>query len=118
MRFREEQEVLAELLDEWYRLIGDFTEEANVLFTEKAQQYDQVSPVWHRIAWPEGFVQELRKKTDRLTQLLANYDPSAPHTYKQSDIDEELRDILNYARMMAAIGRMMAQRGGTSRTSE
>lgn len=116
MRFTEEQRALADLLREWYADIEAFTEEANTLFGKKAEQYDQVSPVWHRIAWPGGFVQELRKKTDRLTQLLANYREDEPHTYRQADIDEELRDILNYARMMAAIGRMVMRRGRTSRS--
>jgi hypothetical protein len=110
MRFTEEQKALAALLKEWYAGIEEFTEVANGVFSDKAKQYDRISPVWHRIEWPGGFVQELRKKTDRLTQLLANYNHSLVDSYKQDAIEEELVDIINYSRMMAAIGRMFVER--------
>lgn len=111
MRFPEEQQVLGKLLEEWYAGIKTFTNECNGIFTEKAKQYDQTSPVWHRIEWPHSFVGELRKKTDRISQLMANFDPQNPaNSVSWDDIDEELADIVNYARMMAAINSMVEGR--------
>jgi len=105
--FNEERVVLAALLEEWYDEMKAVTDEANGVFREKAKQYDKDSPVWERIHWPNGFVQELRKKTDRVSQLLA-HDPGP----LWDDIAEELIDIMNYSRMFEALNRMLVKRNG------
>ena len=105
--FNEEQVVLAKLLDEWYAELNIVTDEANGIFSAKAQQYDKDSPVWERIKWPHGFVQELRKKTDRVSQLLETDKPFADVA---EDVNEELIDIMNYARMFAALNNMVVKR--------
>ena len=111
MRFPEEKKALATLLEEWYAGVKTFTEKCNAIFTEKAKQYDQESPVWHRIEWPHGFVGELRKKTDRVSQLLANFDPKDPAgSVKWDEVNEELADIHNYARMMGSLNNMVKDR--------
>lgn len=104
--FNEEQVVLDALLVEWRDTMDAITKRADGIFSDKALQYDRTNPVWERIAWPEGFVQELRKKIDRLKQLL-EANGSEP---KWSEIEEELCDILNYSRMFAAINRMVYER--------
>lgn len=105
--FNEEQVILARLLEEWYAELKVITEEANGIFSAKAQQYDKSSPVWERIKWPTGFVQELRKKTDRVSQLLET-DKSFCEVIE--DVNEELIDIMNYSRMFAALNNMVADR--------
>lgn len=111
MRFPEERSALAALLKEWYDAIEQFTKKCNGIFTEKAKLYDQVSPVWHRIDWPNGFMGEIRKKNDRISQLLANFDPKNPtDSANWAEVNEELGDIVNYARMMAAINGMVKGR--------
>lgn len=111
MRFPEEQSTLAALLKEWYDAIEAFTLSCNKVFTAKAKQYDQLSPVWHRLEWPHSFVGEVRKKNDRISQLLAKFDPKEPVTSVDwEEVNEELSDIVNYARMMAAINVMIKDR--------
>lgn len=107
--FEEEQEVLSKLLDEWYAEINEATKQADGIFSAKAKLYDKSSPVWERIAWPLGFMQELRKKTDRLVQL---YESDKPFNEVVRDVNEELIDIMNYARMCAALNVMVARRDG------
>lgn len=99
--FPEEQTVLDTLLAEWYEEIKSFTEGADAIFSEKGKMYDRTSPVWERIRFPHGFVQELRKKIDRLDQLLEPYDRNEP--VRWGEILEELGDILNYSRMDGAL---------------
>jgi hypothetical protein len=107
--FTAEQELLDRLLEAWYASMEEFTKRADGVFSDKGKQYDRESPVWERVRFPHGFVQELRKKTDRLRQLLADYDPSKP--FAENGVDwsfdegvlEELVDIMNYSRMMGAL---------------
>ena len=98
--FGEEQEVLNALLAEWYEEIHSFTQDADGIFSEKGKMYDRTSPVWERVRFPYGFVQELRKKTDRVDQLLEPYE-TGKVTWE--DVLEELGDILNYSRMFGAL---------------
>ncbi len=99
--FAEEQRVLDTLLAEWYEEIKAFTEGADAIFSEKGKMYDRTSPVWERIRFPHGFTQELRKKIDRLDQLLEPYDRN--EVVRWGEILEELGDILNYSRMDGAL---------------
>lgn len=115
MRFPEEQQALKGLLNEWYDALKAFTERANGIFTAKAAHYDRISPVWHRIEWPRGFVQELRKKTDRLAQLLAGFrEDDVDGSVDWDAVDDELLDILNYARMAGGINEMVRRRSSGS----
>lgn len=107
MRFDEEMQVTTELLHEWYESMEQFTSRAAGVASTKAKQYDKVSPVWHRIEWPGGFLQELRKKTDRISQLL---EVGNGQNVDWNEINEELRDIFNYARMFGAINLMIQHR--------
>ena len=104
--FEEEQEVLNALLAEWYEEIKSFTQDADGIFSEKGKMYDRTSPVWERIQFPHGFVQELRKKTNRVDQLLEGYDNGV----KWDEVLEELGDIFNYARMLGALITMYLSR--------
>lgn len=106
--FEEEQEVLDALLAEWYEEIKSFTQGADGIFSEKGKMYDRTSPVWERIRFPHGFVQELRKKTDRVDQLLERYDYD--NGVKWDEVSEELGDIFNYARMLGALITMYLSR--------
>lgn len=108
--FPEEYELLGELLDEWYEGMRVFTEECNGIFSDKAEQYDRESPVWRRISWPDGFVQEMRKKVDRLKQLLSTYDKKDFDSVRWDALQEELADIVNYARMFGALNLMWKRR--------
>lgn len=112
--FQEEQAVLDKLLEEWYEAMRVFTNEADAIFSEKGKVYDRESPVWDRVRFPHGFVQELRKKTDRLRQQLANYDEnmSSVDWSPEGGVIEELIDIMNYARMFGAIILMKTSREG------
>lgn len=104
--FREEQRLLEGLLESWYNRIKEFTEKADGVFSAKGKQYDRESPVWERVRFPHGFVQELRKKTDRINQLLADYDPDDMDSVDwsfASGVLEELLDVMNYARMLGAL---------------
>ncbi len=106
--FKIAQRVLERLLEDWYDAQHQFTEQAYKVFGEKGQQYDRESPVWERIKFPHGFVQEVVKKADRLKQLLANYDHTQPwpcgvNWGYEGGVLEELIDIFNYSRMMAGI---------------
>jgi len=106
MRFKEEQTVLSSLLAEWYDAMREVAVLGDGVFSEKARHYDRISPVWHRIGWPDGFVQELRKKSDRVEQLLqpgngeVNWD----------EVNEELVDIANYSKMFHALNLMVERR--------
>ena len=102
MRFAEERKVVDALITEWYETMQEVAEIGNKVFSAKAQHYDRISPVWHRIAWPEGFVQELRKKIDRVDQLLQ---PNGEIAW--NEIDEELTDIMMYSNMFHALNLMV-----------
>lgn len=108
--FAEEQKVLDSLLKEWYDEVDGFTEEANGIFSEKGKMYDRSSPVWDRIAFPNGFVQELRKKVDRIGQLLDAYDHGDFWSIKWGEVLEEDSDVMNYARMFGGLIRMLMVR--------
>lgn len=109
--FPEELHTLAELLEEWYAGIREFTEKCNGIFSERAKQYDKASPSWHRHPWPDGYVSELRKKVDRVDQMLTGYDPKDPTgSVKWSKVQGELADLLNYSRMFASITEMWIRR--------
>lgn len=97
--FMEEKAVLALMLDRWYAGMEQFKAVAEDVFSEKGRLYDQVSPVWERISFPHGFVQELTKKVDRLKQLLANDGGNS----NWAAVLEELGDIHNYAAMFASV---------------
>ena len=117
--FLEEQVVLDELLNEWYEAMKDVQERAAGVFSEKGKMYDRESPVWERIRFPHGFTQEIRKKADRVNQLLATYDPEDFDSVNWSFDDgvlEEIVDISNFALMFAGLVVMKARReasGGT-----
>lgn len=106
--FEEEQGVLNALLAEWYEEIKSFTTNADGIFSEKGKMYDRTSPVWERIRFPHGFVQELRKKTDRVDQLLESY--GNEDEIKWEEVSEELGDIFNYSRMFGALITMYLSR--------
>ena len=107
--FPEEYITVSRLVEEWYQDIADFTKTCNTIFSEKGERYDKTSPSWHRHTWPYGYADELRKKVDRITQLLIDYDPES-HSANWDAINEELGDILNYARMFAALNAMWERR--------
>lgn len=100
--FMEERMVTQSLLARWYKGITRFTEIMDGIFSEKGKLYDRKSPVWHRIHFPHGFVQELRKKTDRIDQLLTDWD-GFPGDVNWVEVQEELIDVANYARMFGAL---------------
>jgi len=107
--FPEEYEVISKLVEEWYQDIAAFTKACNTIFSEKGERYDKTSPSWHRHTWPYGYADELRKKVDRITQLLVDYDPESSDANWDA-INEELGDVLNYARMFAALNMMWQRR--------
>lgn len=102
-RFAEEDAVLRALLDEWYNGMKDFEDQCRGIFSEKAKQYDVESPVWYRIEFPGGFLQEIRKKTDRIKQLLHDIDSLYHREVIWDDVLEELRDIHNFAVMLGSM---------------
>ena len=102
--FDEERKVLKKLLDEWYKDVKAITEDANVIFSAKGKMYDRESPVWKRMKWPWGFMQEISKKANRVEQMLSADGPD------WDEIEEELIDILNYCRMFAGVTRMVRRR--------
>lgn len=106
--FEEEQDVLDALLAEWYEEIKSFTQGADGIFSEKGKMYDRTSPVWERIRFPHGFVQELRKKTDRVDQLLEGYEEGKEVRWEE--VSEELGDIFNYSRMFGSLITMYLSR--------
>ena len=112
--FEEEQKVLDALLAEWYEEIKSFTQDADGIFSEKGKMYDRTSPVWERIRFPHGFVQELRKKTDRVDQLLECYEAGE---VRWEEVSEELGDIFNYSRMFGALITMYLSRKEPSPSS-
>ena len=112
--FVEEQRVLDTLLAEWYEEIKSFTQDADGIFSAKGKMYDRTSPVWERIRFPHGFVQELRKKTDRVDQLLEHYANGGE--VKWDEVSEELGDIFNYSRMLGALIIMYLSRKDESPT--
>lgn len=118
--FGEEQKVLDGLLLEWYESIQRVTEEMNNIFGDKGKMYDRESPVWERIRFPHGFVQELRKKTDRLRQLLSGYVDGSLEGVNwgmRDGVLEELVDIANYARMLGGLIIMLQKREGSDERS-
>lgn len=109
--FEEEKRLHENILNEWYEAIEAFTDRMNVIFDDKAKLYDRASPVWERIDWPGGFVHEINKKANRIRQLFNSYRPDDPmDSVKWSEVNEELADIANYCRMLAAINAMMRRR--------
>ena len=102
MRFSEERAVVDALINEWYAAMHEVAEIGNKIFSEKAKHYDRISPVWHRIEWPGGFVQELRKKIDRVDQLLQ---PNGGIDW--NEVNEELTDIMMYSNMFHALNLMV-----------
>lgn len=111
MNFPKEMKVIAELVQEWYDGIKTFTERCNGIFSERAQQYDHLSPSWHRHTWPGGYHDELRKKVDRVHQLLSTFQPDdVANSVRWEKLNGELADIVNYARMFASLNMMWQRR--------
>lgn len=108
--FDEERKVLEDLLREWYAAMKDVQKGMDLIFSTKAKLYDKDSPVWERIRWPHGFVQEIRKKSDRIDQLLGANGGFEVSEVRWDEVEEELLDIANYCRMFAAITRMVQKR--------
>jgi hypothetical protein len=107
--FRAERELIEKLVAKWYEEVRAVTEKMNGIFSEKGQMYDRESPVWRRMKWPWGFVQEITKKADRVSQLLVTFNPDDLSKVKWEEVEEELIDIANYCRMFAAVTRMMRE---------
>ena len=112
MLFPEEKVMMTDLVDEWYQAIKEVTEEADGIFSEKGRLYDINDPVWARAEWPVGFIHEITKKANRVKQLMAGITVinSDDTMYKVIETQEELIDIMNYARMFAAINKMLLKR--------
>jgi len=108
--FDEERKVLEALLKEWYATMKEVQGSMDGIFNAKAKLYDRSSPVWERIRWPFGFVQEIEKKSDRIDQLLGANGDLIVSEVKWDEVEEELLDIANYCRMFAAITRMVQKR--------
>jgi len=98
--FKEQQEVLDTLLTEWYEAIKAFTQKQDGIFSAKGRMYDRSSPMWEHVRFPHGFVGEIRKKLNRVDQLLDSWEDN---TVSWEDVLEELGDILNYDRMLGAL---------------
>jgi hypothetical protein len=105
--FREERDIIEGLLREWYDAVNEVTHAANGVVSERARQYDVVKPVWHRLAYPWGFLHEITKKTGRVEQL---YRAAENGNFAWDTVYEELLDIVNYARFLAAIVIMLRRR--------
>lgn len=109
--FEEEKRLHERILSEWYEAIELFTDRMDGIFSNKAKLYDKASPVWERVQWPGGFVHEITKKGNRVEQLFNGFDANdAMDSVNWSEINEELADIANYCRMLAAINAMMRRR--------
>ena len=107
MIFPEEQELLGKLLEEWYTEMSRFTKECDSIFSERGRHLDRHSPPWMRHDYPHGYTHEVGKKVARIKQFLEEGNGGVPW-YKVLD---ELKDIVNYSRMMAAVVRMLQRRG-------
>jgi hypothetical protein len=109
--FPEEKQLMENLIDEWYEAIKKVTEEADSIFGEKGRMYDVNDPVWTRAEWPVGFIHELTKKSNRVKQLMSGVSEVNGFNMKHIiEANEELGDILNYARMMHALNDMLIAR--------
>jgi len=107
--FPEERELIERLLVEWYDAVNEVTTRANVVVSERARQYDVVKPVWHRLSYPWGFLHEISKKSGRVEQLYRSAEENDDDV-KWDVVLEELIDIVNYARFLAAIVLMLHRR--------
>jgi hypothetical protein len=105
--FREEQQLLEALLEEWYEAIGKFTDESDGIFSERGQKYDRIIPPWQSLDFPGGMAHEIGKKIDRVKQYLDGGDEHIDW----AGVAEELKDITNYARMMGGVILMLEVRG-------
>jgi NTP pyrophosphatase (non-canonical NTP hydrolase) len=111
--FPAERKVLEGLIDEWYEAVQKITAEADKIFSDKGKQYDVASPVWERMRFPYGFTHEITKKANRVEQLfepLGNGTDITETDLHWEDIQEELQDIMNYARMLAGLNAMLLER--------
>jgi NTP pyrophosphatase (non-canonical NTP hydrolase) len=109
--FKDETQLLAKLLQEWYAEIKTVTLRADGIFSAKGKMYDLEKPAWDRMKWPFGFVHEITKKAGRVEQLFTQYTSREDlDRLNWDDIEEELLDILNYCRMLAAVNRMQLRR--------
>lgn len=119
--FPEERDLTRQLVLEWYEAIRRFQTKVDGIFSEKSEQYDVASPVWERIEFPTGFVQEFRKKVDRVKQLIDKLDADDPSSFDRVNwkyMFGELADICNYSRMCAGIAIMLLDRYGISWNGE
>ena len=112
MLFPEEKVMMTNLVYEWYQAMKDVTLEADGIFSEKGMLYDVNDRVWARAEWPVGFIHEITKKANRVKQMMAGITviDSDDTMYKVIETQEELIDILNYARMFAALNAMLLKR--------
>lgn len=111
--FLEEREVTRALVNEWYENIKRFQTYIDAVFSEKSKEYDVSSPVWERVEFPMGFIQEFRKKVDRLKQMFDGVDTMDIATFEHVNwkyVFGELIDVCNYARMCAGIAMMLLER--------
>jgi hypothetical protein len=104
MVFPEEQALLNQLVDEWYQEIKNFTELADGIFSERGAHLDKHSPPWMRHDYPHGYPHEMGKKVARIKQFMQEEE------VPWNKVLDELKDICNYSRMMAAVVVMLDKR--------
>lgn len=115
--FPEEQQLTAQLSEEWKREVLKALEELTSTFSRKSSERDKADVVWRRIDFPGGFLTVIHQKLERFEPLLSGFTPKmfeglnpAINTARWPKIREEALDIATYLIFMAAITSMFERR--------
>lgn len=98
----EEQRLLERLQRTFDITYSSVLIQAKDIYLERAPLYDVETPVWHRVAWPDGYLHEVKKKWGRVENTLAG----GPDLAKWPKVREEALDMINYLAFMIAFGDM------------
>jgi hypothetical protein len=92
-----------ELVLEFNRRFQATLRSAVELVEDRASSYDE-TPVWHRVAWPEGYLHEVRKKLGRVDNILLHGVSDVADSWEKAR--EEMLDMINYLAFAVAFGSM------------
>ena len=95
--------LLAELQKEFDNRYKGVLSSAYEIYTERAPLYDVTTPVWHRVAWPEGYLHEDSKKLGRIVNTFA----AGVDATNWPKVREEMLDKINYMAFAVAFGDML-----------
>lgn len=99
-----EERLFKEEIARFNELYRDGLQEAVERFEDRAPYYDTDRPIWNRVMFPEGLINEVVDKAARLQNAWQNYQEGKLDAVQMWDkMIDEVPDIINYAAYLRSI---------------